>query len=104
MNAGYATVFECCQYIKVIEEIEYVRRSTLNMTNFNIINHKKKGRSRLCCIVENDFAATVTVKWKLDFILAIGLYVLSFLFFPIFKQLNAYMHVSEFLNAYKLNK
>ena len=43
--------------------IEYVRRSTLNMTNVNTA-HKRKGRSRLYHIVENDFATTVKAKWK----------------------------------------
>ena len=45
---------------------EYVRRSTLNMTNLNPA-YKRKGRPRLYNIVENDFAGTVTTKWKLDF-------------------------------------
>ena len=42
--------------------IEYVRRSTLIMTNLNTV-HKRKGRSRLYHIVENDFPTT---KCKLD--------------------------------------
>ena len=41
--------------------IEYARRFTLNMTNLNKA-HKRKGRSRLYRIVENDFATTVTTK------------------------------------------
>ena len=47
--------------------IEYVRRSTPNMTNLNVA-HKRKGISRLYHIVEDDFAKTVTTKWKLGFI------------------------------------
>ena len=44
--------------------IEYGRRSTLSVTNMNTA-HKRKGRSRLYNIVENDFATAVTTKWKL---------------------------------------
>ena len=38
--------------------VEYVRRSTLNMTDLNTA-HKRKGRSRLYHIVEKVFVATV---------------------------------------------
>ena len=57
---------ECHEYNKVTDVIEYVRRSTLNMTNLNAA-HKRKGRSTLYHIVQNDFAMTVTTKWKLGF-------------------------------------
>ena len=48
------------EYIKVTDVIEYVRRSTLSMTNLNTA-HKRQGTSRLYHIVENDFSATVTI-------------------------------------------
>ena len=51
-------------YINVTDVIEYARRSTLNMTNLGK-THKRKGRSRLYHIVANDFATTITRKWKL---------------------------------------
>ena len=44
--------------------IEYIHRSTLNMTNLNR-THKRKDRSRLYHMVENDLATTVTTKWAL---------------------------------------
>ena len=43
--------------------IEYVDRSTLNMTNLNTV-YKGKHRSRLFHIVQDDFATTVTTKSK----------------------------------------
>ena len=46
--------FNSRECIKVTDVIEYVRRSTLNMTNLNTA-HKRKGRSTLYHIVENDF-------------------------------------------------
>ena len=44
--------------------IEYLRRCTLSMTNLNTAL-KRKGRSRLYHIVENDFAATDATKVRL---------------------------------------
>ena len=46
--------------------IECVRRSTLNITNLNTTN-KRKGKSRLYHIVDNDRTTTVATKWKLGF-------------------------------------
>ena len=48
----------------VTDVIDYVRRSTLNMTNLNT-TLKRKGRSELYHIVENDFSTSVTTEWKL---------------------------------------
>ena len=53
------------EHIKVTDVMEYMRRSTLHMTNLNTAN-KRKCRSSLYHIVENDFATTFTTKWKLD--------------------------------------
>ena len=61
-NSSY-TYHECREYIKVTDVIEYVRRSTLDMTNLNEA-HKREGRSRLYHIIENDFPTTVATKWK----------------------------------------
>ena len=44
--------------IKMTDVIEYVRRSTLNMTSLHTA-HKRKDRSRLYHVVENLFATTV---------------------------------------------
>ena len=52
--------------------IEYVRRSTLNMTNLNT-GHRRKGGPRQTHIVDNDFARTVTTTWKLGLNISIGL-------------------------------
>ena len=52
---------------QVTDVIESARRSTLSMTNMNT-DHKRKGRSKLYNIVENDLVTTVTTKWKLAFI------------------------------------
>ena len=49
--------------IKVTDVIDYVHRFTLNMTNLNTA-HKRKDTSRLYRIVQDDFATTVTTKWK----------------------------------------
>ena len=49
------------QHIEVTDVIEYVRRTTLNVTNLNTV-HKREDRSRLYHIVKNVFATT---KWKL---------------------------------------
>ena len=54
--------------------IEYVRRSTLNTTKLNT-DHKRKGRSRLYHIVENDIAAAVKTKWKIGFMLHCLVYI-----------------------------
>ena len=56
---------DCREYIKVTDVIEYTRRSTLNFTNLNTA-HKRKGRSKLHQIVENDFVTTATTKRKLE--------------------------------------
>ena len=47
-KAWFPFIHNCHTYVKVTNVIEYVHRSTLNMTNLNTNTaHKKKDRSRL---------------------------------------------------------
>ena len=56
----------CCEYINVTDVIEYVHRSTLKMTNLNTA-HQEKIDLDYYYIVQDDFASTVTIKWKPGF-------------------------------------
>ena len=77
---------------------EYVQRLTLNMTKLNTA-HKRKGRSRLYHIVENDFTATVTAKWKLDFQTVRDMTSVYSLLgvFMMFSTVLAYFQLGQFL-------
>ena len=63
LNAS--SIYKCREYIEVADVMEYVHRSTINITNLTTV-HERKGRSTLYDIVRNDFGKRVTTKWKLQ--------------------------------------
>ena len=52
--------------------IEYIHRSTLNMTNLNTV-HKIRFRPRLYHVVEVDFDSTITSKEEISFLYTFAL-------------------------------
>ena len=53
--SGYKFSRQCLEYIKMADVIEYARQCGLYMTTELNTDHKRKGRSRLYHIVENNF-------------------------------------------------
>ena len=53
--------------------IEYIHRSTLNMTNLNTVHKIRSRRPRLYHIVEVDFDSTITSKEEISFLYTFAL-------------------------------